>query len=68
MFLDREKKIKMYISRHDLKDLSLAYAEEERGKNRGAGGLKLETRRGYLEMGSPSRRPVQRSESAGRPR
>lgn len=45
MFLIREKKIKMYISRHDLKDLPIAYAEEDRGKNGGARGLKLETRK-----------------------
>lgn len=52
----------MYISRHDLKDLPIAYAEEDRGKNGGARGLKLETRKWCLEMGSSCRRPVQRSE------
>ena len=62
LLLIREKKIKMYISRHALKDFPLAYAEEDRGKNGGARGLKLETRKGCSEMGSSCRRPVQRSE------
>lgn len=62
LFLIREKKIKMYISRHALKEFPLAYAQEDRGKNGGARGLKLETRKGCSETGSSCRRPVQRSE------
>ena len=54
MFLIREKKIKMYISRRDLKDLPLACAEQDRGRNGQARGLTLETTEGGLEMGHPA--------------